>query len=327
MQHILTAQADAFALALREAGSPRVVRQLEPGIALCFGATKPEHPIFLRHMCPATTEFPLTGNLGDLKTLEDALAPLIKSIDLGERFSVQSRMLDTFQPAYKRFDVNTTLAARLTAFGAVLDIKQPTCVVSVSLSESIGWIGISGSQENISNWAGGARRFKWEENQVSRAEFKLLEALETFHVNLPSQGIALDLGAAPGGWTRVLRSHGLSVVAVDPAVLDPRVSGDPGVNHFQGTAQAYFQAPGRFDLLVNDMKMDTAQSATLMVEAASCLQPSGAAIMTLKLPENTAEWLPRIASAKAILQKSYQVAGLHQLFHNRNEVTVYLTML
>lgn len=278
-------------------------------------------------MCPAQVEFPLTGMMGDLQTIEDAFAPIGGSIGMGERFSVQSRMIGGFQPEYKRFDVHTTLAARLTAAGALLDVKQPAHIVSVSLWEGIGWIGISDAGENISDWAGGARRFKWEDHQVSRAEFKLLEALEAFHVELPVKGAALDLGAAPGGWTRVLRSHGLSVVAVDPAALDPRVASDPGVTHFRGTAQAYFQEPVRFDFLANDMKMDTAQSAALMVEAASRLGPSGVAVMTLKLPEKTSEWLPRIASAKAILEKAYRVAGMRQLFHNRNEVTVHLTML
>ena len=52
------------------------------------------------------------------------------------------------------------------------------------------------------------RRFAREEGQVSRAEFKLLEAIELFGVAVREHGVALDLGASPGGWTRVLRRLG-----------------------------------------------------------------------------------------------------------------------
>lgn len=52
------------------------------------------------------------------------------------------------------------------------------------------------------------------------AEFKLLEALEVFGIVLPSHGVALDLAAAPGGWTRVLRRAGEYVTAIDPGELD-----------------------------------------------------------------------------------------------------------
>ncbi len=326
--YILTAQADAFRLALREAGDPRVVRQLEPGAALCFAAKTPERPVFLRHMCPAQAEVPLTGGEGDIASLVAALAPLMPKGAPGERFSVQARVMEGFSPAYKRFDVNTALAAPLMEAGALLDVKSPARIVSVTLAEGMGWIGVSTAAENLTDWAGGMRRFKREDEQVSRAEFKLLEALEAFAVPLPDKGRALDLGAAPGGWTRVLRGHGLAVTAVDPAALDPRVARDPGVTHYRGTAQQYFgHGAGHFDMLVNDMKMDTEASAALTAEAAKCLAPGGRAILTLKLPEKTAEWLPRVARAEAILKDAYHITGLRQLFHNRSEVTAYLTRL
>ena len=35
-------------------------------------------------------------------------------------------------------------------------------------------------------------------SEISRAEFKMLEAFEAFHIDLPAGGVALDLGAAPG---------------------------------------------------------------------------------------------------------------------------------
>lgn len=321
---ILTAQADAFALALAEAGNPRVLRAIEPGVALCEGAKKPKAAVFLRHMCPAETEVQLTGSLSDIDALKTALAQLLPRLEPNTGFSVQTRVAEGYQPPYKRFDVNTALAEAAQAAGAALDVKKPGQVISVMLAEGTGWIGVSNVCDNLSDWAGGARRYKWEETQISRAEFKLLEALEVFGVALPDNGRALDLGAAPGGWTRILRRHGLYVTAVDPAELDPRLSRDKRVTHLRATAQVYFRNPQPCDVMVNDMKMDTAQSAALMVEGAHCLKQGGVALMTLKLPEKPSEWLPRVESAATILQSAYRVAGLRQLFHNRSEVTACL---
>ena len=85
--------------------------------------------------------------------------------------------------------------------------------------------GLSRAERNISDWAGGMRRFAREEGQISRAEFKLLEALEVFRIVLPPRGVALDLGASPGGLTGVLRQLDQYVTAVDPGELGPRLAG------------------------------------------------------------------------------------------------------
>ena len=319
---IVTAQPRALSLALAEIGSPRVIRTLESGIVLCERPERTERPVFVRHICPADLEIPVAGEARDIEVLAGAMRRELHRLVIRDSFSVQTRIL--CHTAYKRFDVNMALAREVEAAGARLDVRTPRQVVSVTLAEGTGYIGISDTIDNISDWAGGARRYKWENGQISRAEFKLLEALEVFRAPLADGQRALDLGASPGGWTRVLRRHGLYVTAVDPAALDPRIVRDTRVTHFRGTAQAYFAAPKRFDVLVNDMKMDSDGSARLTAEGARCLSHGGRAIMTLKLPDNTNEWLPRIQQAKAILQDHYKVAAMRQLFHNRNEVTVYL---
>lgn len=327
MDCIITAQAGALPLALAETEGARVVRLLEPGVALCVCDRLPPSPVFLRHACPAQAAVRLTGGEKDLEALEAACRPLLPALRPGMPFSVQTRLVGDARPAYARFDVNQRLSALALETGAPLDVRQPRQVLSVVLCADTGWLGVSPVGENYSAWAGGCRRFLREKDQVSRAEFKLLEALETFDVRLPASGTALDLGAAPGGWTRVLRGRGLSVVAVDPAGLDARVARDPGVTHVRTTAQAYFRAPAPCDIMVNDMKMDACQSAALMAEGTHCLSAGGVAVLTLKLPERPGEWPGRIRRARAVLSAAYRVEGMRQLFHNRNEATAYLTRL
>jgi 23S rRNA (cytidine2498-2'-O)-methyltransferase len=175
----------------------------------------------------------------------------------------------------------------------------------------------------VSDWAGGVRRFKREEGQISRAEFKLLEAMESFGLSLQAGDAALDLGAAPGGWTRVLRKYGMNVVAVDPAVLDARLASDVTVTHVREVAQSYLsKTDEQFDVILNDMRMDARDSAQIMVKAARNLKASGWALLTLKLPKK--RMVSFYTSALAVMRESYDVIGARQLFHNRSEVTVAL---
>jgi 23S rRNA (cytidine2498-2'-O)-methyltransferase len=213
-------------------------------------------------------------------------------------------------------------------FGLALDVRQPEQVISVGVRNDAGkppifYVGASLTRHNLSDWAGGMRRFAREEGQISRAEFKLLEAIEVFGLELPARGTALDLGAAPGGWTRVLRSFEQYVTAVDPGELDPRVAKDRGVRHKRMTAEAYLDSdPDPFDIIVNDMRMDGRDSARLMTSYARLLYPHGWALMTLKLPEQRRE--PILDHAFSILRNRYIIAGARQLFHNRSEITVWL---
>jgi 23S rRNA (cytidine2498-2'-O)-methyltransferase len=243
---------------------------------------------------------------------------------------VQARLVGAFD--YKPFDVNSRLAETINAIsGAALDVRSPQQVLSVVCAaipdvghtRRLGLLGLSLAADNLSNWAGGARRFARDEGQVSRAEFKLLEALEYFQIELPARGVALDLGAAPGGWTRVLRQRDQYVTAVDPGELDPRITQDRGVRHKRMTAESYLaEEPERFDLIVNDMRMDARDSARLMGRFAGRLHAGGQAIMTVKLAHSDRANV--LNQTLATLRQAYVIAGARQLFHNRSEITVWL---
>jgi 23S rRNA (cytidine2498-2'-O)-methyltransferase len=138
------------------------------------------------------------------------------------------------------------------------------------------------------------------------------------------------MGAAPGGWTRVLRSRGLTVVAVDPADLDPRLGHDRGIRHVRERVQDYLPRAGRYRVLVNDMKMDARASVGLMLRAAPALEPGGLAVMTLKLPREEAparQTLERVRTDLERLSERYRILEARQLYHNRHEVTVALEPL
>lgn len=319
------------------------IEELAPGIILCRSsdlarlvhkATK-ERPTFVRHIAPAQAIVSLNYNEQDLGKIATAIAelPTFSMLERGVHFAVQSRFVQTDKSQGERpFSsgiLNLSLAeAFAEETGAVESIKKPQVVVSILCTMNKAYVGISTAEDNLSSWPGAARHFAQTPDQISRAEFKLLEALEVFGVELPSEGRALDLGAAPGGWTQLLLEAGLSVVAVDPADLDPRLAKSPLLRHYRGYAQNYIEEAvnkrSTFDVIVNDMRMDARDAARLLVQAASCLRKDGFVVSTLKLPHATADIHPlaTLREALRILKTAYGIVQARQLFHNRQEVTV-----
>lgn len=321
----------------------RLREELAPGIILCqasdtaqlmrHAARKP--PIFTRHLAPVQAVIPIEQTERDIGQLATAIValPSFNLLERGTHFSVQSRLVQTAKDGrerpYSSGKLNQILAeAFAEETGAIESIKKPQIVISLLCTSDRGYLGISPIEENLSSWPGGARHFAQTEEQISRAELKLLEALDVFGLALPAKGRALDLGAAPGGWTRLLLDAGMSVVAVDPARLAERVTSRPHLEHYRGYAEDYLaeakRKAYRFDLIVNDMRMDAREAARTLSSAAPCLHKDGFIISVLKLPHTTHEINPltTLKEALHILRKSYDVVQTRQLFHNRQEVTV-----
>ncbi len=307
------------------------VARCVPGVEFgAFAALVTKHaPIFIRHIAPVQREVELSGGTADLELFANAALSLASLLNPNETFAVQTRFLHEEARPYRKFTLNETLSTRLQAeTGAAMECKTPAQVVSVACTQTRGYVGISRTAQNRSAWPGGEHRFKREEGQISRAEFKLLEALDVFGLTLPVGGKALDMGAAPGGWTRVLRQQGLRVVAVDPADMDVRFRRDPNVTHVAKTIEAFLPTlKTRFDVVVNDMRMDADASVEMMLKASRSLVPDGLAIMTLKLTkavETRRSVLDEVRQALERLRREYDVVGARQLYHNRSEVTAAL---
>lgn len=311
---------------------------VDDGIALCetglafdaFAAlVEQKAPIFIGHIAPVQREITLDGSETDLEAFADAALSLSDRLDPAQSFAVQARFLSDRPRPYRKFTLNEMLSNRLSAqTGAIMECKTPAQVVSVLCTEEKGYIGVSRTAQNRSAWPGGEHRFKRDDEQISRAEFKLLEARDVFNLDLQAGGKALDMGAAPGGWTRVLRQWGWRVVAVDPADLDARFRRDPNVTHVAKTIEAFLPSvKTRFDLVVNDMRMDADESVERMLRVSACLLPGRPALITLKLPHNT-DWkrdlLADVRLALERLSRHYEILGARQLYHNRSEVTVAL---
>ena len=283
-------------------------------------------PVFIRHLMPATIALSLSG------TREHDLASIpnntqaICTLATGTKCSVQCRVLGG-NGTYNAKDVEVHIGEAFAAAGAIasfsdtrLEVDLTQTIISIFLCNQQAYIGVSTASQNLNEHCDEYRVFSRSPRDVSRAEFKLKEALRKFELSLPG-GRALDAGAAPGGWTKVLADAGMEVTAVDPGALVNKVTSLPNVTHYPIKLEA-FKPEHHFDLLVNDMNVDPADSARLMVHLAPHLKPNAYAILTIKLVIRNPHRL--LSQTIPILQEAYAVLRLKHLFHNRREITALL---
>lgn len=276
--------------------------------------------VFVRHLMRVVARLPLT----DVQRAPDKLgeaAVAIRADEPHQAVALQLWQDGNPQLPQRPDELWHTVADRLTAAGYTVRRAGQAWTLSICLTPAGALLGLNRTSEALADWPGGRVKLARGKEQISRAEFKLEELFKVAPARLPAHGAALDLGASPGGWTRVLRQAGLEVWAVDPADLDSRLRDDLGVHHIRATAGRFLAENDRtFDVIVNDMRMTAEQSATVMLSAAQHLTPDGLAIMTLKLSPH--DPLTTVRNALTILDHAYEVTFARQLHHNRHEVTV-----
>lgn len=195
------------------------------------------------------------------------------------------------------------------------------------------YVGASGAPW-ASPWLMGIPRLRRPGGAPSRSTSKLAEAFATFlgdrEAELLRAGMrAVDLGAAPGGWTWQLAHRGLHVVAVDNGPLKGTVRDDPFVTHLRADGLSYL--PKRpVDWMTCDMVEQPARIAALV---ARWIGEGHArhAIFNLKLPMKRrydevrrCELIISNALAKTRVESTL---ALRQLYHDREEVTGYLSRM
>ncbi len=198
------------------------------------------------------------------------------------------------------------------------------------LDSSTVYVGTTDTR-NSSPWPGGILRLKFPKDAPSRSTLKLEEA---FHYFVPADqwderlcpGMkAVDLGAAPGGWTWQLVNRSMMVTAVDNGPMQKELMESGQVVH--RTEDAFtFVPPKRVDWMVCDIVDKPARSAQLMARWLAqrwCRE----AIFNLKLPMKQ-RWLA-VQDALAMIEDICAERDLKvqlrckQLFHDREEVTVH----
>ncbi len=207
-------------------------------------------------------------------------------IDLPEdsKVAVQARKQEGLDLVYPLLAVKEAADQVLASeYKAETVVRDADYILSIYITGKAIYVGLSSPEDNLSDWSGGAIRFQREDGQVSRAKFKLLEAEHVFGVDFSAFRHALDIGAAPGGWTSLLLERGLKVTAVDPAHLHPGLLDHPSLTFLQKNADEVKFAAETFDLLVCDMSWSPRQMGRLIANLLYALRSGGTAIITVKL--------------------------------------------
>ena len=189
--------------------------------------------------------------------------------------------------------------------------------------------------DNASPWPMGIPRLRMPGGAPSRSTLKLAEALtsllsaEELELRMRAGQRAVDLGAAPGGWTWQLAWRGLRVTAIDNGTMADSVMRTEMVEHLRADGFTW-HPPKPLDWMVCDMVEQPARIAALVAEWVA----SGRcrfSIFNLKLPmKRRLEELERcrqLIHQRLRREQLGYVLRIRQLYHDREEVTGYLEAL
>ena len=185
-----------------------------------------------------------------------------------------------------------------------------------------------------SDWPLGIPRLRMPGGAPSRSTLKFAEAIMAFlgddaeRMLMPDMR-AVDLGAAPGGWTWQLIHRGVRVTAVDNANLRGELVDNALVKHLR--SDGFHYEPKRpVDWLVCDMLEKPSRIAALIAQ----WMGNGwaqRAIFNLKLPMK--KRLDEVERCREIVDEGLRNRSSHptlrfkHLYHDREEVTAYCSVL
>jgi 23S rRNA (cytidine2498-2'-O)-methyltransferase len=210
--------------------------------------------------------------------------------------------------------------------------KEPVELHVLFTDATTAWLGAA-LPGKAALWPMGVPRLRMPHEAGSRSTLKLAEAIFTLlsedeRNTLLRAGLkAVDLGAAPGGWSWQLAHRGLRVTAVDNGSMATSVMATGMVEHVR--ADGFSWRPQRnVDWMVCDMVEQPSRVATLVADwvgSGRCRQ----SIFNLKLPMK--KRLDALAQCKTLIHKRLAKAGpydlrIKHLYHDRDEVTAYLTL-
>ncbi|TBW10737.1 23S rRNA (cytidine(2498)-2'-O)-methyltransferase RlmM [Azotobacter chroococcum] len=255
--------------------------------------------------------------------------PICGSLWLEVLDTNEGKELSTF---CRKFEV--PLRKALLKAGRLLDDpRKPRLLLTFKSGREV-FLGLA-EADNSAAWPMGIPRLRFPREAPSRSTLKLEEAWhqfiprEAWDLRLAPGMTAVDLGAAPGGWTWQLVNRHMKVTAVDNGPMAPSLMDSGLVGHVR--ADGFVFRPRRpVDWMVCDIVEKPARTAALIetwLGEGLCRE----AVVNLKLPmkQRYAEvrrLLERIGDGLAARGVKASIA-CRQLYHDREEVTCHLRRL
>jgi 23S rRNA (cytidine2498-2'-O)-methyltransferase len=281
-------------------------------------------PVFARTAWPAVADF-------DGLPEGDRVTPLLEMLPEGRFAALRLEHADTNAGrALQRFLRGFRKAMEQSMRRHQLLDPQESRILHIFFRDSSeGVLGVSRIPQ-AGPWENGIPRLRLSARAPSRSALKIEEAC--LRLMTPAEReqwlrhgrSAVDLGAAPGGWTWYLASRGVQVLAVDHGRLAPELEAEYPVEHC--SADAFTFKPAKtVDWLVCDVVDKPARTLSLMEK---WLRHDWArlALFNLKLPmkrrhASLSAMLESLQTGLASAGREMRIAAAH-LYHDREEVTV-----
>jgi len=274
-------------------------------------AVKEAETKYVGHVYPIQKEIRITKDKESVQKIADEAFKLA-NISKDEKFAVRCERRGNHEFSSRDIDI-----AVGNLIEAKVDLENPDKIIVVQIIQDLMFLSVLTPDEIVSKQVTVSK--KYEKRPLNRAEFKMSEAFEAFEVEPKKDWRVLDIGAAPGGWSKVLSEQVKEVVAVDPAELKFKA---PNVWHLKIRIENLPANVGKFDMIVNDMNLDPVESAELMCNLAKLLKTEGIAIMTVKFI--TRERKKHIAVAEDVLSRCFKDFKTKRLPHNKLETTIMM---
>jgi 23S rRNA C2498 (ribose-2'-O)-methylase RlmM len=183
------------------------------------------------------------------------------------------------------------------------------------------WFSIGSLAEGIHPFEGGFQRMRTLKGAPSRSASKLEEALLVMNKHPESGQTAVDLGAAPGGWSFVMARYGANVQAIDHAKLDESAfKGLKGTIEHITSNGLTFEPLQTVDWLVCDMVISYRDTLSVLKrwQKKALMRHF---VINIKL-SRTNHW-QQVRDALAELRDfEWTYTHARHLLHDRNEITL-----
>lgn len=288
--------------------------------------------IFIRQWVaclPICSELPTQDRISPLSALVQDL-PQTAELVAETPDTTEGRELQGFVTKFA-----SAFSQSLRKNGLMLSRKQASLwrLHLFALSGKEMFLGVS-PVKNSSRHAMGIQRLKFPSHAPSRSTLKLEEA---WHWFIPKSEFdealgggltAVDLGAAPGGWTWQLVQKGMFVTAVDNGPMNESLMETGQVTHLREDAFR-FEPVRPVNWMVCDVVEKPIQVTELMLDWAI----NGWAeqmVFNLKLPmkqryKETLQCLDRLKDGLNEHSIDFKLSARH-LYHDREEITCYLDL-
>ncbi len=187
------------------------------------------------------------------------------------------------------------------------------------------WVGYHVVEAASQRWSGGVPSLASPADVISRAYYKVAEALAWSMLPIKSGHVCVEIGSAPGGSCQYLLEQGFQLIAIDPANLVPRIAHHPALQHIRRRAHEVRRSwlkPAQWlfcDANVSPREVLTAiegwHKDGLMFQGM---------LITLKIAD--AEWFEQLTEHRErVIGWGYSNVKIRQLAYNRHEVCLLAT--